>query len=59
VADDDATHRAIDRVRRDSQRESKYAAALAIGRVGSVAPAPDEEAESMESQGPITDDRYG
>ena len=52
-----ATHRAIDRVRRDSQRESKYAAALAIGRVGSVAPAPDEEAESMESQGPITDDR--
>jgi RNA polymerase sigma-70 factor, ECF subfamily len=52
-----ATHRAIDRLRRDSQRAGKYASAFAIGRVGSVAPAPDEEAESMESQGPITDDR--
>ena len=32
-----ATHRAIDRLRRDSQRETKYAAALAIGRVGTIA----------------------
>jgi RNA polymerase sigma-70 factor (ECF subfamily) len=52
-----ATHRAIDRLRRDSQRETKYAAALAIGRVGTVAEAPDQEAENMESQGPIVDDR--
>jgi RNA polymerase sigma-70 factor (ECF subfamily) len=52
-----ATHRAIDRLRRDSQREGKYAAAFAIGRAGVVARAPDEEAESMESHGPITDDR--
>ncbi len=52
-----ATHRAIDRLRRDSQRETKYAAAFAIGRVGTVAKGPDQEAESMESQGPIVDDR--
>ena len=52
-----ATHRAIDRLRRDSQRESKYAAALAIGTVATVAEAPDDEAESMEAQGPIVDDR--
>src|ERR1700722_15967896 len=37
-----ATHRAIDRLRRDSQRETKYAAAFAIGRVGTVAKGPDQ-----------------
>jgi RNA polymerase sigma-70 factor (ECF subfamily) len=55
-----ATHRAIDRLRRDSVRERKYADALAIGRVAVAAEAPDDKAdsmESMESEGPILDDR--
>lgn len=52
-----ATHRAIDRLRRESQREGKYAAALAIGRVATVAQAPQDEVEAMESEGPIADDR--
>ncbi|MDE3132312.1 MAG: RNA polymerase sigma factor [Acidobacteriota bacterium] len=52
-----ATHRAIDRLRRESQRDSKYAAALAIGRVALVAAPPQDEVESMESEGPIADDR--
>jgi RNA polymerase sigma-70 factor (ECF subfamily) len=52
-----ATHRAIDRLRRDSQRKRKYEAALAIGRVETIAQAPQDEAQSMQPQGPIADDR--
>jgi RNA polymerase sigma-70 factor (ECF subfamily) len=35
-----ATRRAIDRVRRESRREERYAAAIAIGRVPTFTPAP-------------------
>lgn len=52
-----ATHRAIDRLRRESQQEGKYAAALAIGRVATVARAPHDEVEAMAAEGPIGDDR--
>src|SRR5579863_2125190 len=52
-----ATHRAIDRLRRESQREDKYAAAVAVGRIGLVTQAPSEEAESMQPDDPIADDR--
>ena len=52
-----ATHRAIDRLRRESRRERKYAAALAIARVDTVTQAPQDEVELMESEGPVADDR--
>jgi RNA polymerase sigma-70 factor, ECF subfamily len=52
-----ATRRAIDRLRRESQRDGKFAAAVAIGRVGFLAPAPHEEAESMQPHDPVGDDR--
>ncbi len=52
-----ATRRAIDRLRRESQRDGKYAAAVAIGRVGFFAAAPHEEAESMQPHDPVGDDR--
>lgn len=52
-----ATRRAIDRLRRDSQRDDKYAAAVAIGRVAFVAQEPENEADTMNPEEPIGDDR--
>ena len=53
-----ATHRAIDRLRRDSRREEKYAAALVIGSGGVSTDSQRETAgEHEDMEGPITDDQ--
>jgi RNA polymerase sigma-70 factor (ECF subfamily) len=52
-----AIRRAIDRLRRDSRREQKYAAALVIGARGVTTDEHHEEPDSAESEGPIADDR--
>jgi RNA polymerase sigma-70 factor (ECF subfamily) len=52
-----ATRRAIDRLRRDSHREEKYAAALAIGSGGIATEAHENLPEEPEMDGPISDDR--
>lgn len=52
-----ATRRAIDRLRRDSRREQKYAAALAIGSGGIATDAHRQDLEEPEMEGPISDDR--
>jgi RNA polymerase sigma-70 factor (ECF subfamily) len=52
-----AIRRAIDRLRRDSRREQKYAAALVIGARGVTTDEHHEEPDSAEPEGPIADDR--
>ncbi len=52
-----ATRRAIDRLRRESRREEKHAAALAIGSAGVVTDAHLDDAEEAEMDGPFSDDR--
>jgi RNA polymerase sigma-70 factor (ECF subfamily) len=52
-----ATRRAIDRLRRDSRREEKYAAALMIGTRGVATDVQDQEPTSSEPDGPVADDR--
>jgi RNA polymerase sigma-70 factor (ECF subfamily) len=52
-----ATRRAIDRLRRDSRREEKYAAALVIGASGVITDVTDSEPIDAEPDGPIADDR--
>lgn len=52
-----ADRRAIDRLRRDTRREQKYAAALAIGSRGVSTDADHEDTEPEVSGGAITDDR--
>ena len=52
-----AIRRAIDRLRRDSRREQKYAAALVIGARGVTTDEQREEPDSAEPEGPIADDR--
>jgi RNA polymerase sigma-70 factor (ECF subfamily) len=52
-----ATRRAIDRLRRDSRREEKYAAALVIGTRGVTTDVQDQEPTSSEPDGPVADDR--
>jgi RNA polymerase sigma-70 factor (ECF subfamily) len=52
-----ATRRAIDRLRRDSRRQEKYAAALTIGSGGITTEAHQEDPEEPEMDGPISDDR--
>jgi RNA polymerase sigma-70 factor (ECF subfamily) len=52
-----ATRRAIDRLRRDSRREQKYAAAFVIGARGVATDEQHAERESAEPEGPIADDR--
>lgn len=52
-----ATRRAIDRLRRDTRREEKYAAALAIRSGGVAAEAQEELPEEPDMDGPISDDR--
>jgi RNA polymerase sigma-70 factor (ECF subfamily) len=52
-----ATRRAIDRLRRDTRREDKYAAALAIGSAGVTSDAHQRDPEDEEMEGPISDDR--
>ena len=52
-----AIRRAIDRLRRDSRREQKYAAALVIGARGVATDEQHEEPDPAEPEGPIADDR--
>jgi RNA polymerase sigma-70 factor (ECF subfamily) len=52
-----ATRRAIDRLRRDSRREEKYAAALAIGSSGVATERHEDLPEEEDMDGPISDDR--
>ena len=52
-----ATRRAIDRVRRESRREEKYADALVIGSGGVATEAAPDNGEPFQDEGPITDDR--
>ncbi len=52
-----ATRRAIDRLRREAQRDRKYAAAVAIGRIGLTTSVPLDLAEATAADGPIGDDR--
>ncbi|MGH2835090.1 MAG: RNA polymerase sigma factor [Solirubrobacteraceae bacterium] len=52
-----ATRRAIDRLRRDSRRADKYAAALAIGCGGVAGAAHQDDHEDPEMEGPMSDDR--
>jgi RNA polymerase sigma-70 factor (ECF subfamily) len=52
-----ATRRAIDRLRRDSRREDKYAAALAIRSSGVATEAHGDLPEEQDMHGPISDDR--
>jgi RNA polymerase sigma-70 factor (ECF subfamily) len=52
-----ATRRAIDRLRRDSRRHEKYAAALAIGSGGVTTDSHQDIPEEPAMDGPIPDDR--
>ena len=52
-----ATRRAIDRLRRESRRADKYAAALTIRSGGVSVDAQQDEPEEPEMDGPIEDDR--
>jgi RNA polymerase sigma-70 factor (ECF subfamily) len=52
-----ATRRAIDRLRRDSGREQKYAAALVIGSRGVTTDMHEDEPIDAEPDGPVSDDR--
>jgi RNA polymerase sigma-70 factor, ECF subfamily len=52
-----AIRRAIDRLRRDSRRGEKYAAALVIGARGVATNEQHEEPDTAEPEGPIADDR--
>ena len=52
-----ANRRAIDRLRRDSRREQKYAAALAIGAGAVATAAHPSESEEPAMDGPLSDDR--
>jgi RNA polymerase sigma-70 factor (ECF subfamily) len=52
-----ATRRAIDRLRRDSRRQEKYAAALVIGSGGVTTESHQDIPEEPAMDGPISDDR--
>ncbi|HEX3615617.1 MAG TPA: sigma-70 family RNA polymerase sigma factor [Solirubrobacteraceae bacterium] len=52
-----ANRRAIDRLRRDSGREQKYAAALVIGSRGVTTDMHQDEPNDAEPDGPVSDDR--
>ncbi len=52
-----ATNRAIDRLRRDSRREDKYAAALVIGSGGVSTDSQRDDPEEQAMEGPISDDQ--
>jgi RNA polymerase sigma-70 factor (ECF subfamily) len=52
-----AIRRAIDHLRRDARRGEKYAAALAVGRVSSVAEDTQEDEMAADNPDPLTDDR--